>query len=156
LTALGREVEGRAGPGSRAALARLEKEPEDASALFAAVYGALAVNDAAMKSDVLRALAAGEKADSPLGTLRTVARSLLAEPAAIDRAALAKVLDGGAVVGDDLVVLTALACRRAGGETWDRFREASADLLADQPLSGHVVVLIHRLPGPGSQLAARR
>jgi hypothetical protein len=155
LAALTREALKQAGPAARAALARLEKEPEDASALFAAVYGPLAVNDAALKSDAQGAVAAGDEPDGPLGSLRTVARALLIEPAAIDHAALAKVLDGGAVQGDDLVVMTALACRRAGGETWDRFRAASADLLADQPLSGHVMVLIHRLPGPGSPLAAR-
>ena len=155
LAALAASVEKQARSGARAALARLEKQPVDASAGFAAVYGALAVNDGALKSGVLKALATGEKPDGPLGVLPTVARALLVDRQSIDRAALAKVLDGGAVQGDDLVVMTALACRRAGGETWERFREASADLLADQPLSGHVVVLIHRLPGPGSQLAAR-
>jgi len=156
LAALAREVLKRAEPVADGALTRLKERPDDTSALFAAIYGALAADEPAFTSDVLEALAAGEKADSSVAALRTVARALLLEPAAIDWAPLAKVLDGDAVVGDNMVVLTALSCRRAGGETWDRFREASGDLLARQPLSGNVVVLVHRLPGPGSRVAARQ
>jgi hypothetical protein len=45
----------------------------------------------------------------------------------------------------ETVVLTALACQRAGGETWTAFRANSSDWLGRQPLPGEVVVLISRL-----------
>ena len=47
--------------------------------------------------------------------------------------------------GEDIVVLTALACRRAGGDAWRTFRENSRDLLGRQPLSGGVVTLVSNL-----------
>jgi hypothetical protein len=58
------------------------------------------------------------------------------------------------IQGDDLVVLTALACRRAGGEAWTAFRAESQSLLGNQPLSGAVVVLVNRLSGPNVKLAS--
>jgi hypothetical protein len=48
--------------------------------------------------------------------------------------------------GDDLVLLAALACRRAGGEPWRAFRAEARYLLGNQPLSGGLVVLVNRLP----------
>jgi hypothetical protein len=58
------------------------------------------------------------------------------------------------VQGDDMVVLTALACRRAGGEAWEKFREEARTLLGDQPLSGSVVVLVNRLSRGELKLAS--
>ena len=46
----------------------------------------------------------------------------------------------------ETVVLTALACRRAGGESWRSFRANARDWVGQQPLPGEVVVLISRLP----------
>jgi hypothetical protein len=55
-----------------------------------------------------------------------------------------------------LVVLTALACRRAGGDVWQTFRAESQDLLAQIPLPGSVVVLISRLANAPLPLLAAR
>ena len=47
----------------------------------------------------------------------------------------------------EAVALVALACRKAGGSTWDAFRAQSRELLGEQPLPGELVVLVNRLPG---------
>jgi hypothetical protein len=83
-----------------------------------------------------------------------VADALLAPAGEIDATGLAQVVEKGtqSLRGDDLVLFTALACRRAGGETWNVFRTAQRDLLGEQPLSGYVIVLVNRLsqtPLPG-------
>jgi hypothetical protein len=70
---------------------------------------------------------------------------LLDRPTAADRRALAA-LNAEMVEGPDRVVLAALACRRAGGNTWEQFRAASAEILGGQALAGEVVVLINELP----------
>ncbi|MGB2781115.1 MAG: VWA domain-containing protein, partial [Phycisphaerae bacterium] len=139
---------------AKAALADLEKSPDDPAAYFAVLYAALGVRDPS--SEFLakaRPLLTGGKADSPLADVRTVAKALLAEPKDVDAKALAEVVTKG-VQGDDLVVLTALACRRAGGEAWTAFRAESQSLLGNQPLSGAVVVLVNRLSGPNAKLAS--
>ncbi|HUS45826.1 MAG TPA: VWA domain-containing protein, partial [Phycisphaerae bacterium] len=139
---------------AKAALADLEKSPDDPAATFAVLYAALGVRDPS--SEFLakaRPLLTGGKADSPLAAVRTVAKALLAEPKDVDAKALAEVVTKG-VQGDDLVVLAALACRRAGGEAWTAFRAESQSLLGNQPLSGAVVVLVNRLSGPGVKLAS--
>ena len=52
-----------------------------------------------------------------------------------------------------MVVMTALACRRSGGDVWDAFRAAQSELIGKQPLDGHVVVLVNRLGEQDSRLA---
>jgi hypothetical protein len=52
---------------------------------------------------------------------------------------------GTGMQGDDAVVLAAIACRRAGGDSWNAFRANARDILGNQPLSGGVVVLVNRL-----------
>jgi hypothetical protein len=100
-------------------------------------------------------LTKGEIAESPLASTRVVAKALLANPSAADLKALRELIDDGAPAGDDMIVLTAFAARRAGGESWQSFRAASRDLLGESPLSGHVVVLIGRLGQPRLELASR-
>ncbi len=57
--------------------------------------------------------------------------------------------------GEDLVVLTALAARKAGGEAWETFRIHQPELLGQQPLPGSVVVLVNRLASPRLSIFAR-
>lgn len=63
-------------------------------------------------------------------------------------------LGGEPMNGEDLTVLSALAAKRCGGQTWKRFREAAGDLLGRQPLPGSVVVLIDRLASRDLPLVA--
>ncbi len=49
------------------------------------------------------------------------------------------------VRGQDKVLLIALACRKAGGEIWKRFRMEAGNILGNQILPGSVVVLVNRL-----------
>jgi hypothetical protein len=64
--------------------------------------------------------------------------------------------ESGDISGDDLIILTAVAARRADGDTWQAFRARMTELLQDQPLSGHVVVLLNRPANPALPLAASR
>jgi len=140
---------------AKAALADLEKSPDAPAAYFAVLYTALGIRDPS--SEFLakaKPLLTEGKADSPLADVRTVAKALFAEPKDVDSKALTELLAKG-VRGDDMVALTALACRRAGGEVWTAFRAESRAILGDQPLSGAVVVLVNRLSRPGMTLAAR-
>jgi hypothetical protein len=140
---------------AKAALADLEKSPDAPAAYFAVLYTALGIRNPS--SEFLakaKPLLTEGKADSPLADVRTVAKALLAEPKDVDAKALAELVAKG-VRGDDMVALTALACRRAGGEAWTAFRAESRAILGDQPLSGAVVVLVNRLSRPGTILAAR-
>jgi hypothetical protein len=107
------------------------------------LYAALASGEAAYRAKALSQLEAKEN-----DLLTTVARMLLREPTAEDRKALLSMLVDY-VDGPDRVALTALACRRAGSETWQAFRAAAADVLGGQELPGEVIVLVHEIsPGP--------
>jgi hypothetical protein len=140
---------------AKAALADLEKSPDAPADYFAVLYTVLGIRDPS--SEFLakaKPLLTEGKADSPLADVRTVAKALLAEPKDVDKKALTELVAKG-VRGDDMVALTALACRRAGGEAWTAFRAESRAILGDQPLSGAVVVLVNRLSRPGMILVAR-
>ena len=52
------------------------------------------------------------------------------------------------MTGEDAVLLSALACRRADGDAYNKFRSQSRRILGQQPLNGHVVVLVNRLATP--------
>jgi hypothetical protein len=145
LGALADWARARCRPATQATVAALRKDPADGSALLGTLYGALALRDARLAAEARTLLAKAEAEDSPLGAARTVARALMSEPEAIDRAALAQVIAGEHVHGEDLVVLAALACRRAGEQLWTAFRAESRELLGDQPLDGNVVLLVNRL-----------
>ena len=85
--------------------------------------------------------------DPALKALYVVRDILLAPDGKTDANALMDLLRTQAdqLRGDDMVVLTALACRRAGGDAWRAWRENSRDLLGHQPLSGSVVTLVTNL-----------
>jgi hypothetical protein len=136
-------------------LEALAKDKDDAAAFSAVLFAALADRDNGdLRAEALRLLTA--KSEKPeLASARVVAAALLDKPGSIDRAALAKLAEEG-VSGDELTLLTALACRRAGGEVWQSFRANARDNLSRRPLSGSVVVLISRLSEPELTLVAER
>jgi hypothetical protein len=91
---------------------------------------------------------AGQSAD--LQVARKLAIAMLQDAAAIDKDWLAGMVRGD-LAGEDTLVLAALVCRRAGGESWQTFRGESQRLLGSQPLVGDVVVLINRLDNAGKE-----
>ena len=131
-----------------AALDTLEAWPEDAAAFAKTLYAALANRDeGAFVRRARRLLAADKVHNSALVPMRIVVAALLAPRGKADGASLVELVsnNGGGIRGADMVVLTALACRRAGGEPWHAFRAASREIMSEQPLSGSVVVLVNRL-----------
>ncbi len=143
---------------AEAALADLAKSPNDPAAFFRALYAALACrDDAALAAKAHAALAGGAAGSSVLQIGRALAAALLASANDADPKLLVELVcrRGSEVRGDDLVALTAFACRRVGGVAWRAFRSEARDLLGRQPLDGNVVVLVNRLARPAVQLAAR-
>jgi hypothetical protein len=137
---------------SKAALGVLEKSPQDVRAFLGVLYATLAGGDDAAKT----LLTKPGQPQEPTAALRAAAAALLAPADGIESKALIERVRQG-VGGDDAVVLTALACRRAGGEAWTTFRAETHRLLGEQPLSGSVVVLVNRLARATLPvLAARR
>lgn len=141
LAALAGSVRRQCRTAAAKAVAPLQQNPQDVSAILAAAYGAMAVDEADLKAQVLKALGTEPAA------LVFAVRGLLGEPAEVDRGRLAELLASGGIAGEDLVVLTAMACRRAGNDTWSAFRAEMPELLGGQPLAGSVVVLANRLSG---------
>jgi len=136
------------------ALEALRKSPDDVAAYFTVLYAALGRKvDATYPLRAKTVLMQKGKKDSALAQARVIAEALLTQPHRIDREGLMEVVSKG-VQGDDMVVLTALACRRAGGEAWEKFREEARELLGKQPLSGSVVVLVNRLSQAELKLAS--
>jgi hypothetical protein len=155
LAALAKAARAQSQSAATEALAALAEKPDDPAIYGRALFAALAMrDDAAYVAKALPLLTKKRESDSPLTTAATLAKSLLSEPDDIDSAALVSLLDSD-IYGEDLVVLAALACHRAGGEPWSAFRSASNELLGEQPLAGHVVVLISRLSGSPLELARR-
>ena len=120
------------------------------------LFAALADRDnGGLRAEALRLLTAPGAKDSPLASARIVAATLLDKQGSIDRAALAKLAEGG-FSGDEMTLLVALACRRAGGDVWQAFRANARDNLSQQQLSGEVIVLISRLSQSGLKLVAEK
>jgi hypothetical protein len=143
-------------PAAREALAAIEKSPNDPRAMVAAVYAAMALKDDAERVGKARQLLAeGKGADPSLAGIRTVAAALLAPPKEIDRKPLVALV-GGQVGGEDMVVLAAMACRRAGGDAWNAFRAESRRIVGEQPLPGSVVILVSNLARPNLALAVAK
>jgi hypothetical protein len=153
LAALAKAADDAASEAAADAVAALGKSQEDPAALFRAIYAALALRDDAAFLSKARPVLAKGKALAPA---RTVVAALLAPADQIDRKALVELVSkqSASIAGDDMVTLTALACRRAGGEAWGAFRAEARELLGRQPLSGSVVVLVNRLSGPSVPLLA--
>jgi hypothetical protein len=146
LAALADSVRKRCRPAAEEAMASLKDNPEDLSAILVAVYAAMVVNEAALSAQVLDALPDEPPADSPTAGAILAARGLLSKPGQINREQVEGLITTS-VAGEDVTVLVALACRRAGGETWSGFRAQMQALLGEQPLPGSVVVLANRLSG---------
>jgi hypothetical protein len=142
-------------PAGRAALAALEKNPNDAEAFAAVLYSSLAMRDTDFTKSALPLLTKTSGKDDALAAGRTIAKALLSDPKQIDAAALMKVVSDG-VVGEDVTVLLAIGCARAGGDAWNTFRAETRELIGQQPLDGNLVVLINRLAARNLPLVAQR
>jgi sarcosine oxidase gamma subunit len=126
-------------------IGKLEESPGDAAAFFATLYAALSLGDDEALMAKVRPLIVDEKGTTPdLSWQRELARALIEPADRIDREALRSVISDR-IRGDDMVLLTALACRRAGGEVWETFRAESRHILGRQALDANVVLLVHRL-----------
>jgi Ca-activated chloride channel family protein len=135
--------------------ADVKDRTEEPSAMLAAVYGALALDEAGLRTKVLGAVSREPGPGSPAAGVGLAARGLLGEPLQVAPQQLGKLITEGAVTGEDAIVLVALACRRAGEPTWTAFRAEMQELVGNQPLPGSVVVLIHRLSGNVSPMFNR-
>jgi Ca-activated chloride channel family protein len=161
-------------PAADAALAALEKSPSDTTEFFRVLYVAMALRDD--EAYVAKARAALEKANAAkVGCWPAVAAAILGPAAKADAKALHDLVSELLGLGDkpyaattvqiaaqgglgdgDVIALTALACRRAGGGAWENFRAESKNLLGTRPLDGAVVVFVHGLAGPKATLASAR
>jgi len=155
LTALAHEARTRSALARKHVVESLEKTPTDPGAAAGLLYAALTTrNDVPdVRDDARRLLVGAEAKDVPpnLVPIRAAAASLLSPADTIDTEALSKVATVGGlqtVRGADAVVLTALACRRAGGEPWRTFRAEARPLLGRQPLPGSVAVFVGHLAEP--------
>jgi hypothetical protein len=125
------------------AIDALDRKPDDERAYAQAFFAALAARSD--RPRVARALPLlTQKLDSHLRQPAILAQVLLGNSDEMNRELL-KSLATSDVEGDDLVVLTALACYRNGAETQSAFQAEAGRLLGSQPLSGIVVVLVNRL-----------
>jgi Ca-activated chloride channel family protein len=149
LAAMARE---RSQDAALAAVAAVEKDKSDQPALASVVYAGLAKLDDGRFQAKIGPLVTAQAGEDPAADLRLLARILVGESAKTDAAAMEKLLAQNPQ-GADLVVLTALASLKSGGDQWTAFRAASRDLLGGQPLPGEVVALINRLGQSGIQLA---
>jgi len=157
LAALAGSARKTAGKPAREALRDLQDWPEDARAFVSVLYAALAFRDEeAFLAGARPLLLTNKVHNSPLSSARTVTAALLAPPGKVDGKALTELLSKGAasVTGDDMVILTALACRRAGGKSWQAFAAASGKMLARGRLSGSVVTTVKHLAEPRLPIAA--
>jgi len=151
------QVRKRCRPAAEKAIAALKDGPQELSALLAAVYAAMAMGDADLTAKLLAALPDESSANSPTaGALfAAIARGALGKPLRTDIEQLAKLVAASQIRGEDKTILVALACHHAGGELWTTFRAEMKGLLGKQPLPGSVVVLVNRLSGHATLLAAR-
>jgi Ca-activated chloride channel homolog len=148
LAGLAKLARSACGDAAGEAITTLEKSPTDSDAFASVLYAAMAMrDDEAYASKVLPQLIASHNdgAADTLAAARTIAGALLADRSKVDRAALRQLVESG-VAGEDMTVLLAMACRRAGSDVWDAFRAAAPELLGHQALRGEIVVLINRLP----------
>lgn len=155
LAVLGKYAREQCRPAVSRAREALEKEPGNLETVLAVLYSALAMpDDAELRAQALGWMTRGAGSQPQAAAF---ADALLSAGSQIDRAALEQVIAGerGELAGDDSAVLLALAARRTGGDTWQAFRARLPELLRDQALSGHVVVLLNRLANPALPLVAK-
>jgi hypothetical protein len=130
------------------AVETFKKSPDNAGAFAAVLYAALAERDRASAAALFDLLTAQTSQTADLQVARRLAQATVHDAVDADRDWLASVVRGD-LAGEDLVALAALACRRAGGETWQTFRGEAHRLLGSQPLPGNVIVLVNRLDAAG-------
>jgi len=140
----------------------------DAASFVKALYGAMAADlpglykvDAKTRKAIAKGrgeLTTVKPGKDPLADLRLIARVLLEPIKDVDGAAKAvqKLAAEQRLRGDDMVVLGALAARRLGGDTWDKFRANQSDILGKQRLSGQVIVLVNRLAAAPEMVIAKK
>jgi hypothetical protein len=147
LAALAASIRGQIRSAAEKALSTFAEKPDDITAILPAVYAAMAMENAAQSAEVLAALPYETSDNATLTATIIATRGLLGESLHPHDEQLTALLTSGGVTGEDVSVLLALACHRAGGEIRHAFRVARRDLLGAQPLAGSVVVLINRLTG---------
>ncbi len=139
-------------PAADEALAILEKNPEDWGAWLSVFYASLSYrNEGEFLGKAKKTLFETSSEKSNLAVARALGKAILNPD--VDPVSLAQAFQERNSAnprmefasGDDLVFLTALACRRAGGEPWRAFRADAKQILGEQPLSGSLVVLVNRL-----------
>jgi Ca-activated chloride channel family protein len=140
--------------------AALRKEPANIGHYLGVVYARLTLGRAAefgveITDDMLDRLTLQlmeARADGPLVPITRLAHMLLVpKPSGLPpwpSDGPTKVLQELQMSSDDLVVLAALAARRIGNGAWLTFREEMRDVIADNYLSGHAVVVVNRLSNP--------
>jgi len=136
------------------ALASLAKSPEDVRAFFKVLYASLALaDDGAFRAKAGALLLGNGAGSSQVDDARILAAALLSPVGTTDVGPLVELVSKG-VAGDDMVALTAIACRRVGGEAWRVFRSEAQELLGRQPLAGSVVILVNSLSATPLAIAA--
>jgi hypothetical protein len=154
LRELARFVRGIAAEAGGHVVSRLEKSPGDTAAFFTTLYAALSLgDDEPLMARAGPLLLGGEGIPPNLSWARGLAGGLMKPVDEIDRKALAALVSDR-LGGEDLVILTALACRRGGGETWKTFRIEARGVLGRQDLDGNAVLLVNRLSQPRLPLAS--
>jgi hypothetical protein len=135
------------------AVAALKDNPADVSTVLRAGYAALAMGDPDLSDRILASLPEDVPADSPAAGAVFAVRGILGDANPASGQQFSALVAAGAVSGEDVTVLVALACRRADGDAWTAFRAEMRDVLGKQPLPGSVVVLVNRLSGTAPQFA---
>ena len=141
------QVRGKCQSAAEKAVVTLKDRPQELSAVLTAVYAAMLTGNTHTKANVLAVLPYTATADSPVAGALFAARGLLSNPLRTGGEKLGSLIAAGRISGEDITVLAAMACHRAGGELWTAFRAERKGLLGKQPLPGSVVVLVNRLSG---------
>ena len=147
LAEIAAQAVARMGSSADAVLAGFQKERADAGKFVSALYAALSLGDESpFRQTAIPVLTDRRLGGGELGAWRRIAAALL-QPGqeASTEGLLSLLAETGAINGEDMVALGALACRRAAGEPWRRMRAEAREILGRQPLSGAVVVLVNRL-----------
>ena len=125
----------------------LKPEDGDDSAYLTALYAALLLQNGGDRNsqvdEALRQLMMMHESTSDSMT-RLIAEGWLSASPKADRE-LSNAIAAHQIRGDDNVVLTSLLAKRGGGQLWQTFREEMPSIVGEQPLNGHVVVLVNRL-----------
>ena len=125
----------------------LKPEDGDDTAYLTALYAALLLQNGGARNSQLdealnQLMMKHESSTDPV--TRLIAQGWLSASPKADRE-LSNAIAAHQIRGDDNVVLTSLLAKRGGGQLWQTFREEMPSIVGEQPLNGHVVVLVNRL-----------